>query len=105
MASIEEQYEDRDATCSSNGHAFSHALKASCEQLEDRVRMNPTSTVVASLGAGLGVGILVGLAIGGSRKVRIFERADQSTAERLGQHLLHSISEAVPESVRKHFTR
>lgn len=74
------------------------------QSLEEQVGEHPMSAVLTSFGIGFGVGLALSLAIGRPRQRRGYFR-DRRTAESIGQQILESISEALPESVARRMNR
>ena len=83
-----------------SGAGAQHSLT---EQYADRVSQaveeNPAGTLLSAFGAGLGIGAIIGLAFAFSAP----RPKPRSRAEELGQRLLESLHDYVPDSVARRF--
>ena len=76
------------------------SVTSKSSQVCDYVEEQPVKSVMISLGVGIGAGLLLGSMFRSS--TRYFSR-DQAFMDRVGNSVRESLSEIVPDSLKKHF--
>jgi hypothetical protein len=73
------------------------ALPQMCKYVEEQ----PVKSVLIGLGVGIGAGLLAGTLLRGSSR---YLSQESGIAERVGNQVKDSLSEILPDSLRKHFS-
>lgn len=95
------QYEDLDKRIVPVSHdQVEKKVASKSSQVCDYVEEQPVKSVLISLGVGIGAGLLLGSMFRGSS--RYFSR-DQAFMDRVGSSVRESLSEIIPDSLKKHF--